>query len=288
MVVSSDHDIRLGFFGANVGAMVSPRSTEAAQLAEELGYHSMWTGEHVVLPKPRQERPPLDPDWPMADPLIMLSHLAAVTDRIELCTGVAILTQRHPVRFAKEAATLDVLSSGRLVLGLGLGHLGLEFEVLNLPADRKRARFNEYVAAMRELWIADEPQFHGEFVSFDHVDAHPRPHTRGGPRLVMGGYAEAGYELAAAIGAGWYGFGLLPEQVAPIVQDMRERVAKADREPADFIISVTPRVRLDAELVEQYRQVGVDQIVVSVETRDFDGIMRRLEHNQPKNLGIAV
>lgn len=280
--------IRLGFFGANVGGAASLVCGDVAAHAEGLGYTSLWTGEHVVLPKPRTARPPLDPDWPMADALITLSYIAAKTTAIELCTGVAILTQRQPVRFAKEAATLDVLSDGRLVLGLGLGHMPLEFEVLGMESGRRRQRFNEYLAAMRELWNAENPAFEGEFVSFAGIDAYPRPVTPGGPRIVMGGYAPSGLDLAAHTAAGWYGFGLAPEDARSFIVDLHERIRRAGRCPEDFTVSVTPRVRLTPELVEKYRRAGVDQLVVAVEAADADGVRRRLDHNAPHKLGIGA
>jgi len=285
--VTTDHDLQLGFFGANVGAMASPGAGEVAALAESLGYRSLWVAEHVVLPKPRADRPPLDPDWPMADPLLSLAYLAACTSTIRLCTGVLVATQRQPVRLAKEAATLDVLSEGRFVMGMGLGHIDLEFAVLGVPKKDLRARFRENVRAMLSLWNDDSPEFSGEFVSFSGVDAFPRPRTPGGPPLVMGGYAPAALEDAARWATGWYGFGLPPEEAGGFVTDLRRRVEEAGRDPERFQISITPRTRLSPELVQAYRAAGVDQLVVSTESRDLDGVRRRLEHNAPARLGIS-
>lgn len=280
-------DIRLGIFGGNVGALASSRSGEVAVYAEKLGYASMWTAEHVVLPRPREHRPPLDPDWPIADPLLSLSYLAASTSTIKLCTGVLVATQRHPIRLAKEAATLDVLSRGRFVLGVGLGYIRQEFEALGIPRENRRERFREYLDAMNVLWNDPEPAFSGRFVSFEGIDAHPRPVTRGGPPLVMGGYADAALDDAAQRASGWYGFGLAPDDARSVIKKLREKVERAERDPEKFEVSMTPRIRLTPKLVEQYREVGVDQLVVSVETNDFDGARRRLDYNAPAKLGIG-
>jgi probable F420-dependent oxidoreductase len=279
-------DIKLGFFGANVGGMASPACGEVAAFAESLGYASLWTGEHVVLPRPRTDRPPLEPDWPMAEPLLTLSFIAARTTTIELCTGVLLATQRQPVRLAKEAATLDVLSGGRFVLGLGTGHIPLEFEVLGVPTEHKRARLRECLDALQVLWNDEAPEYSGEFVSFSGVDAYPRPVTPGGPRIVMGGYAEAALDDAATRAHGWYGWGLTPEECLEFVPRLRARVAEAGRDPERFEVSLTPRARLTTDLVDEYRRAGVDQLVVTVEAPDADGVRRRLEYNAPKRLGV--
>ncbi|MGW6336734.1 TIGR03619 family F420-dependent LLM class oxidoreductase [Nocardia rhamnosiphila] len=260
---------------------------EVAQLAESLGFASIWAGEHVVLPRPRREKPPLDPDWPMADPLVQLGYIAAGTTHLRLCTGVLVLAQHQPVRLAKQGATLDVLSRGRFVMGLGLGYLDTEFEVLGVPATQRRARFREYLGAMRALWLDDTPEFEGRFVSFSGVDAYPRPSTPGGPPLVMGGYADAALDDAAAFGSGWYGFGLLPDATKEVVDRLHARLRANGRDPREFEIFMTPRVRLDQGLIEEYERAGVTELVVSAESIDIAGIKRRLERNSPKAHGVA-
>jgi probable F420-dependent oxidoreductase len=276
--------MRLGFFGANVGGMASRDSAVIARHAEELGYSSLWTAEHAVLPRPRQDRPPLDPDWPIGDPLISLAYLAAATERIELCTGVLILPQHNPVRLAKSLATLDVLSGGRLVVGIGLGYVETEFAALGVPMAGRRGRAREYLAAMAALW-GEAPAFDGSFVSFDAVDAYPKPHRPGGPPIIHGGASAPAFEDAARLGDGWYGFGQTPEQVseiAPTLQRLREEAGRS----GDFRISLTPRARLTPELVDAYRAAGVDEVVVTVEADSLDGVRRRLDRNAPSALGV--
>lgn len=278
--------MRLGYFGGNVGGMASPEAIDVAQFAESLGFASIWVGDHVVLPKPRREKPPLDPDWPMADPMIQLSYIAAGTTRLRLCTGVLVATQYQPVRLAKQGATLDVLSRGRFVMGLGLGYLDTEFEVLGVPPTQRRARLRECVGAMRALWTEESPKFEGHFVSFSGVDAHPKPSTAGGPPLVLGGYANAALDDASEFGSGWYGFGLLPDATRDVVARLSERLQARGRDPRQFEIFMTPRVRLDRALIDEYEQAGVTELVVSAESPDIGGIRRRLEHNAPEAHGI--
>jgi probable F420-dependent oxidoreductase len=278
--------VKLGFFGANVGAMASAAAGGLAARAEDLGYDSLWTGDHMVLPKPRQPKPPLEPDWPMADPLVSLAYLAAHTERIELCTGILVLTLRNPVQLAKEAATVDVLSGGRLVLGVGVGYVEAEFRAAGVPLARRRARFREHLGAARALWTMDEPEFHGDFVSLDGVDAYPRPVQRGGPRVVLGGNTGTAFRDAVELGSGWYGFGHTPSHVAEVRNEMVRHAEAIGKDLSHFELTVTPRVRLTPELVKEYEAAGVDQLVVSVEADTTDGVRHRLELNAPERLGI--
>lgn len=271
----------IGFFGANVGAMAGRSAVDLAQLAESLGYKSMWTAEHPVLPRPRQAKPPLDPDWPIADPLIALGHLAAVTTTIELCTGVLVLPLHHPVRLAKQCATLDVLSGGRFVLGIGVGHLAIEFEALGTPMLRRGHRSDEYLSAMRVLWSHEPAGFAGGFTSFAGVDAYPKPTRPGGPQVVVGGESDAALRRAARLADGWYGFGQDPATARKMIDRLAKLRRDADRDRGPFRVSITPRQRLTPALFDDYAAAGVDQIVISVESDTHAGVMKRLEKNAP-------
>ncbi len=278
--------MKLGVFGVNVGAMASTAAGALARMAEDLGYDSLWAAEHMALPKPRRSTPPLDPDWPMADPLVMLGHLAAFTSRVELCTGVLILPLRQPIQLAKEAATLDVLCGGRLVLGLGLGYLPEEFTAAGVPTADVRRRFREHLRALQSLWTMESPSFRGEFVEFAGIDAYPRPVQTGGPRLVLGGHSPQALRDAAEFGGGWYGFGCTPEEAGRAREQIRRHADEIGRDLSDFRITVTPPVQLTAGLAEGYARAGAQQVVVSVESRTVDGVRRRLEKNAPGRLGF--
>src|ERR687891_2822135 len=177
----------IGLFAINSHACGEPgAAARIAILAERLGYDSLWAGEHVVVPSPRVEPSPMEPDEPILDPLVALAHVAAHTKRIKLGTGVIILPQRNPLVLAKQVASLDVLSGGRLILGIGVAYLEPEMRAIGVPMEGRGARADEYLAAMRSLWEEETPSFHGKHVDFEGVDAHPRPVQRPLP-VVVGG-----------------------------------------------------------------------------------------------------
>ncbi len=258
--------MQLGVFGINSGSTFRPADTIAiAQLAEELGYDSVWAGEHVVVPSPRVVPSPMEPEDPILDPLVHLGFVAAATERLLLGTGIIILPQRNPLVLAKQAATLDVLSNGRLLLGIGAGYLEPEMTAIGVPMADRGARTDDHLAAMRAIWTQPGPvEHHGKFVDFAGVDAHPRPVTPGGPRIVVGGHTPAAYRRAVTSGHGWYGFGLTPEQTAESVEGLR-RAADAVERPAelgDLELSVTPRRRLDPDALEAFTGAGIDRLVL--------------------------
>lgn len=277
--------MRLGFFGANVGPMATPAAADVCAYAEELGYHSMWTGEHMVLPVDRPDYLRIPADWAFADPLVMFGFLAARTSRIELCTGVLLLPQRHPVHLAKELATLDVLCGGRLRVGVGVGHLVAEMDALDAVPEGRQARAIESLAVMRALW-AHQTDFDGDFYSFTGVDAYPSPLQAGGPPIVMGGWSGAALRRAARHAQGWYGFGLDPAAVAAAVAGIHAEAAVIGRDLTGFVISATPTVRMSPALVGEYADAGVHELVLSAESSDLDGVRRKLANNSPEALGV--
>src|SRR6266540_1260155 len=155
----------LGLFAVNQTASAETVG-RLGRLAEDLGYDSLWVGEHVVVPDPRVPPSPMEPDEPILDGLVALAYLAARTERIRLATGIVILPQRNPLVLAKQLASLDVLSGGRLIFGLGVGYLEPEMRALGVPMDGRGARSDEYLAAMRSLWDGAAPAFRGRYVEF--------------------------------------------------------------------------------------------------------------------------
>jgi alkanesulfonate monooxygenase SsuD/methylene tetrahydromethanopterin reductase-like flavin-dependent oxidoreductase (luciferase family) len=162
----------IGLFAVNSHACADPEAAaRVAGLAERLGYDSLWAGEHVVVPSPRVDPSPMEPDEPILDPLVALAHLAARTERIRLGTGVILLPQRNPVVLAKQVASLDVLSGGRLILGIGVAYLEPEMRAVGVPMEGRGARADDYLAAMRALWEQEAPAYEGRHVRFEGVDA---------------------------------------------------------------------------------------------------------------------
>ncbi|MYD42587.1 MAG: LLM class F420-dependent oxidoreductase [Gammaproteobacteria bacterium] len=257
--------MKLGFFGIGSGVSADPNvAISLAQHAEGVGLESMWTGEHVVLPSPRQPPSPAEPEHPMLHPSTVLSFLAARTTSIRLGTGIVLIAQRNPLVLAKEMASLDVLSNGRLELGIGAGYLHQEFAALGIPFRERGARSDEYIEIMRALWNMERPSFKGRFYEFSDIDAQPRPVQRGGPPIVVGGSSDGALRRAAKYGHGWYGFAMNVEQTASVVK----RLHALDGGEA-LEISVTPAMRVDRASMAAFAAIGVDRII-SLVSQDED------------------
>jgi probable F420-dependent oxidoreductase len=199
--------VLLGLVHVNMGALSQPGAlAQAARAAEAAGFDSVWAGEHVVLPDPQVPASPMRPQDPALDPLLALTWAAAHTTTIALATGIVILPQRNPVVLAKQAATLDVLSGGRLMLGIGAGYLEPEFGAVGANFAERGAVTDEYLDAMATLWYDEHPAYHGRFADFAGIDAYPRPLQQPIP-LIVGGHSAPAYRRAVGRAHGWYGFG---------------------------------------------------------------------------------
>ncbi len=275
--------MKLAAYGINEKATHGPDDTiRLARLAEELGYDSWWAGEHVVLPDPADPAQPLEPHEAILDPLVHLAFVAAVTTTLELGTGIIILPQRNPVVLAKEVASLDVLSNGRLHFGVAAGYLAGEMEAVGVSMTDRGARTDEYLDAMQALWADPVRSFSGRFVSFSGVDAFPKPVAPGGPRIVIGGYSRPALRRAVTRGHGWYGADLDPAATAPILQELRELTDQVERPatlgPLD--ISITPIDPVDAATAEAYAALGVDRLIVYPRPSDDAAQVEQFLHDQ--------
>jgi probable F420-dependent oxidoreductase len=257
--------MKLGLFGINVGACAQPAAAlRVAQAAEAAGFESVWTGEHVVLPDPQVPPSPLPPQAPMLDPAVALAFLAAATRRVRLGTGIIILPQRNPVVLAKELASVDVLSGGRLIAGFGAGYLEPEFTALGIPFADRGARTDEYLDAIRCLWEAEHPAFSGRFVAFAGIDAQPRPVQRPHPPIVIGGHSPGAFARAVRRGNGWFGFAMTVESARECIRGLQD-AARRHARPDDLgrlEISIHPRVGLDVDVVRRFADLGVDRLIV--------------------------
>lgn len=274
--------MKLGFFGVNMGSLANPvASVRAAKLAEAAGYESVWVGEHVVLPEPRTPESPLASKHPMLDPLATLAHLAAVTTRIRLGTGIVILPQRNPVVLAKELTTVDVLSGGRLIFGVGAGYLKPEFDAIGVPFAERGARTDEYLDAIRALWTMPQPQFAGRFVNFAGIDAQPRAVQQPHPPILIGGWTEAAFRRACLRGNGWYGYNMDVATATRHIVSLKAMLGRVDRPSAlgRLEVSITPPTRapLDRATAEAYRELGVDRLNVMIAAREADTVHREIE-----------
>ena len=253
----------LGLVHVNMGSMSRPDAIAgAARAAEAAGFDSVWAGEHIVLPDPQVPPSPMAPGDPALDSLLALTWAAAHTTTIRLTTGIVILPQRNPVVLAKEVATLDVLSRGRVMLGVGVGYLEPEFRALGANFEERGAVTDEYLDAMAQLWYGEHPEYHGRFVDFAGIDAHPRPIQRPVP-LVAAGNSPPAYRRAVARARGWYGYWLTPDDVAASLTGLREAAARTERpeELGELEISVTPRGRMTPERAAAFADLGVHRLV---------------------------
>jgi probable F420-dependent oxidoreductase len=258
--------MKIGLYGINIGACVQPEAAIlVARAAEEAGFESVWTAEHVVLPDPQVPPSPAPPDLPLLDPATALAHLAGHTETLLLATGIIILPQRNPLVLAKELATVDVLSGGRLVFGVGAGYLVPEFEALGIPFAERGARTDEYIDAIFALWTQERPAYQGRFVSFRGVRAEPRPVQRPHPPLVVGGESAGACRRAVSRADGWYGFNLDPAATRTCLESLaraRAEIARPDG-LGELEISVTPPPGPPSrELLRAYEDLGVHRLIL--------------------------
>ena len=265
--------MKLGFFGANAGVVSDPETMVAVvKTAEAAGWESVWTGEHLVASSPRRPPSPVPPDTHFVDQVASLAFLAAHTRTLRLGTGIVILPQRNPVVLAKELASVDVLSGGRLEAGFGVGYVPDEFDAVGVPFYERGARTTEYIDALRALWRGDL-SFSGRFTSWDGVEAHPRPASPSGPPIHVGGNSPATFRRAVLQADGWYGFGTTLASTADAREAIRQNLEALGR-PADrgrIQVSVTPSEPVDRDLVRRYEDLDVDRLILVRDFRDTAG-----------------
>ena len=256
--------MKIGLFGINFGLAGDVDSMiSIAKAAEAAGIESVWTGEHVVLPDPRVAPSPSDPQTRFLDPAVALSHIAAHTTRLRLGTGVIVLPQRNPVVLAKELTSVDIVSKGRLIFGLGAGYLEPEFRALGAPFEERGAVTNEAIEAIKALWTMEKPAYHGRFFSFEGIDSQPRPVQKPHPPIVVGGISRHGARRAARYGNGWFGFLTDIEATSRSLEWIEASIANGERpaELGDVEISVTPPIRLTLEVIDRYEEIGVHRLI---------------------------
>lgn len=257
--------MKYGLFGINTGFCAEPAvMKKVAVAAEQAGFESLWTGEHVVLPDPQEPPSPAPPLTPLLHPSTALAYIASATQSIKLATGITLLAQRNAVVLAKEMASLDFLCNGRLILGLGAGYLKAEFDALGIPFSERGARTQEYMSAMRELWTSDTPSFSGEFVNFSGIQSRPKPVQAGGPPYVMGGTSAPAYRRAVTACQGWYGFAMDADTARSAIDALKQVKQTHERPDAlgELEISITPREPLTPALKDEYEAMGVDRLIL--------------------------
>lgn len=265
--------------GLSLVAIRPERMPELAARAEEIGYDSLWAPDHVIFPVHFESKNPETPDGeayppgiPLYDPWISLQQCAQVTSTIKLGTAIYILALRHPLEVARMVATLDHLSGGRVILGVGAGWLGEEFEALGINPKTRFSRLEESVEAIRALWTDKEAEYHGKHFDFDPVYFEPKPKTP----IVFGGYSDNALRRAVRLGDGWLSGGDSGEGEAGLeaiaflqrrVQELQEEM-EIDR---PFPITVVERAP-GPDFVEGLAKLGVERLVVLPWTRSKEAI----------------
>jgi len=232
-------------FCLHFGNIAYPDPEDAKRMAlaaEAAGFESVIAVEHIVIPTNYSTRYPyaesgrlpggVDMPWP--EPLTWLTYVGAVTERLRLVTGVMVLPQRNPLILAKHAATIDHMTGGRLELGIGVGWLREEFDALGVPFERRGARANEYIEAMRALWDGDDASYRGAFVSFEGASCNPKP-ANGRVPIIVGGNSKPAIRRAGRYGDGYFpATGAASTDVAEIIEAMRAEARAAGRDPAEI------------------------------------------------------
>ena len=261
--------MKFGIMFANAGPAAQPEHAVAlAQLAEEAGFESLWTVEHVVVPVgyesqypySRDGRMPGGEEVPIPDPLVWLTYVGAHTTRINLATGILILPQRNPVVLAKEVATFDVLTGGRAILGVGVGWLKEEFDVIGVPFDERGVRTDDSIEALRALWAPGQSSYSGRFSSFAPVHSLPKPVRPEGVPIVVGGHSEAAARRAGRLGDGFFPARGDLDKLPGLLDVMRKAAVDAGRDPE--AIEITTGGAMDVEGAKRYADLGVDRLVI--------------------------
>ncbi|WP_052668436.1 TIGR03619 family F420-dependent LLM class oxidoreductase [Nitriliruptor alkaliphilus] len=269
--------MKLGMWFANVGPWAFPEhALTLLRAAEASGYDSLWTGDHPVMVKGYTSRYPYSPsgrlmlpeETPLIDSFAFLAWAAAHSDALKLCTGVLVLPHRNPVLVAKQAASVDALSGGRMVLGVGIGWMREEYAALGASWSDRAERLEEGIAVMRALWTQSSPGFDGRYHAFEGACSYPQPAAPGGVPVVVGGSSLAAARRAGRLGDGYFGLAGGDVPLERLLKEVRAAAVSADRDPDQIEVSwgVAPgddgSLPLSRDDVERYAELGVSRLIV--------------------------
>lgn len=266
--------MKIALFEMNTHPCVTPTAIAAvARAAEEAGFESFWGGEHLVLPDPAVRFPP---DRVIVDLIATVAFAAAHTRKLRFGTGIILLPQRNPLVLAKELASVDVLSGGRLILGLGIGSIEQEFRALGIPYERRGRRAEEALAAMQAVWTMEKPEYHGQYFSFSGIRAEPRPLQKPYPEIVWGGRTPEAFSRTVRLGSGWFGYDMNLEETAQMIEGLRKACERHHRPFGEIEISITPKAApaLDRDLARRFADLGVGRLIIAPRARDVEGVLR--------------
>ena len=253
----------------NIGVQSADQLVKMAQLAESLGYESVWTFEHVIVPVNYDSKYPYNksgnmgaaPETNFDDPLIALAAVAASTTTLRLATGVNILSQVNPIYMAKQAASLDFMSGGRFMLGVGIGWLREEFEALGVPFERRGARFDDYVAGMRKIWSGDVVKHESDFISWQRFKSYPLPIQTPLP-VVMGGVAGEIFQRTAQLGNGSFAPSGDPAELKGHIENLRQGCGAIGRDLSEIELTCMWPGMGGKDFLQELAAIGVGRVVM--------------------------
>jgi len=256
-----------------------------ARLAEQVGFESVWMGEHLgfpsefksIYPYDESGQPPVRNDTAIHDPLIVFSYLAGLTSRIKFGTGVYLLPLRNPFAAAKAVASLDQLSNGRFLFGIGIGWLKEEFEWVGMDWDNRARRHNEILQLMEVLFTQEVPKFKGKLLSTEGFFFNPKPVQQPHPPFIIGGNTDAAIKRACRLGDGWYGIAKQLERALELVKRVREIEKSYNRKkPLELTVGVQWRTTTIDD-VRRLEEAGVERVLPSgLVTRDSLGALHQV------------
>ena len=292
--------MKFGVMLPGTGPLASAQAIEAvARLAEQLGFISLWASDHIAMPLVSESRYPGSKDgrmnWPAdipwLDPFTTLLWAAAVTDRIQLGTSILVLPLRPTLLVAKMAASLDHLSEGRLLLGVGTGWLAEEFELCGQDFSDRGTRTTKAIQALRACWAPGPTQLTDEFHSRIPFDMSPKPVNRSKLPILIGGHGNKALQRVAKVGDGWQPSNLAPELLAERLEHLRQELKCAGRSMNDIQLVVRPgrAIVLSKALVESYEKLGVHALIADLDYShlSLNDSLAMLE-NLSKRLGVNI
>jgi probable F420-dependent oxidoreductase len=253
------------------------RPDELAREIEQRGFESLWLPEHTHIPAIRRTPYPAGGDlpteyWHTHDPFVALTAAAMATTTLRVATGICLLIERDPITTAKEVASVDMLSGGRFIFGIGGGWNAEEMENHGTEFKKRWRLLRERVLAMKQIWTKDEAEFHGEFVNFDKIWSYPKPAQKPHPPILMGGDGQTTFDRVIEFCDGWMPIGYrltnLPEKIA----SLRQRAESAGRDPNTISISIFG-ANPDGQAIEQLEGLGVERAIFFVPPADRDTVM---------------
>ncbi len=277
--------MKIGLFSTFMSPIATPNMiAKFATQAEAAGVESLWMGEHVVLfdktefpyPGSASGKLPVPPGGGMLDTVATFGFLAGVTKRMRFGTGIALISQRNPLYTAKEFATLDWLTQGRIDFGIGVGWCKEEVIASGYTWEDRGSRCDEFLSMVQKLWREEVASFEGEHFKLAPCRLDPKPVQPGGIPTIVGGHSAPAYRRAAKFGSGWYGFSLPPRMVVDALNALDAALAHEGRSRAGFEIVITPP-SIRGDNIKAYQDLGVDRLVLHLGSQKPDAIKRRLE-----------